>query len=169
MATHPSVGVPTPEAKALPDIVTGIGTVSGVAVGLYLGADGVTADKTHATIPCMGVAGVAVVIDDAVFVDTGDGAVGTELIHTMHYPGTNPAFRNESPSYQATVTSATAGVPGAFVPDYTPIPADLADLVAIAPTAVPATLWTVGQNVVLGDASTAYWSGTAWTVGVAPA
>jgi hypothetical protein len=35
-------------------------------------------------------------------------------------------------------------------------------------TASPATAWTTGQYVVLGDATHAYWSGAAWTAGQAP-
>jgi hypothetical protein len=35
-------------------------------------------------------------------------------------------------------------------------------------TASPATTWTAGQHVVLGDGTRAYWNGTAWTAGVAP-
>jgi hypothetical protein len=34
-------------------------------------------------------------------------------------------------------------------------------------TATPATAWTTGQHVVLGDASKAHWSSTAWVTGQA--
>lgn len=63
-------------------------------------------------------------------------------------------------------TGATAGIPGAFTGG-----TDIKDFAGMGPAVVasPATLWTVGQSVVLQDASDAYWSGTAWTVGVAPA
>ena len=66
-------------------------------------------------------------------------------------------------------TGATAGIPGSFTPAGANLPADLADLIAIAPVASPLTLWTVGQSVVLGDASDAHWNGTAYVTGVAPA
>ena len=34
-------------------------------------------------------------------------------------------------------------------------------------TASPATAWTTGQHVLLGDASKAFWNATAWTAGQA--
>lgn len=60
-------------------------------------------------------------------------------------------------------TTATAGTPGEFDGD---TPADLAAMAGI--TASPATAWTTGQHVILGDASHAYWSGAAWVAGDAP-
>lgn len=62
-------------------------------------------------------------------------------------------------------TGATAGAPGAFTPTGATTPADLAALTGI--TADPATAWTTGQHVVLGDASQAHWNGTAWAAGAA--
>lgn len=59
-------------------------------------------------------------------------------------------------------TEATAGTPGSFDGD---TPADLAAMAGI--TANPATAWTTGQYVVLGDASNAYWNGTDWVAGIA--
>lgn len=64
-----------------------------------------------------------------------------------------------------TTTAATAGTPGSFTG---PTPANLTALKALGPLG-NTTAWTVGQNVVLGDASTAYWGGAAWVAGVAPA
>ena len=97
MATHESVVGPTGAAKAPADIVTGIGTITGVTADGHLGADGVTADEGVTDRPMMGIVGAAVTIDDATYVDPEDGTVGAgaALNHTLHYPGTNPAFRNE--------------------------------------------------------------------------
>lgn len=64
-------------------------------------------------------------------------------------------------------TSATAGAPGTFAPEGAEAPADLAALGTV--TADPTTAWTEGQHVVLGDASEAYWDGSAWAAGQAPA
>lgn len=64
-------------------------------------------------------------------------------------------------------TGATAGSPGSFTPSGATAPADLAGLNAI--TADPMTPWTEGQHVVLGDSSQAYWDGTTWLAGSAPA
>lgn len=62
-------------------------------------------------------------------------------------------------------TGATAGIPGAFTPGGATTPANLAALAGV--TASPATAWTTGQYVALGDASHAYWDGDSWNVGEA--
>jgi HK97 family phage major capsid protein len=69
---------------------------------------------------------------------------------------------------QGTVTAATgatAGSPGTFTPAGAASPPNLAAMTGIAAT--PATAWTTGQYVILGDASNAYWNGTAWVAGQA--
>ncbi|MFI0985023.1 hypothetical protein ACH4SZ_06945 [Streptomyces exfoliatus] len=62
-------------------------------------------------------------------------------------------------------TGATAGTPGSF----TPAGADASDGLAALSSVIasPTTAWTAGQRVVLGDATTAYWNGTAWVAGQA--
>ncbi len=99
MATHESVVVLTGAAAPQTAIVTAIGTVTGVTVDGHLGADGVTADEGVVDRPMMGIAGAAVTIDDATYVDPEDGTVGAgaALNHTLHYPGTNPAYDTEAP------------------------------------------------------------------------
>jgi hypothetical protein len=72
------------------------------------------------------------------------------------------------------ITGVAAGTPGNFIPLNANPPKDLAALsadpaVGIGGTAVPTAAWTPGQFVELGDKSDAYWSGTAWMAGVAPA
>jgi hypothetical protein len=62
-------------------------------------------------------------------------------------------------------TGATAGVPGYFTPLGCTTPATLAALTGI--TASPATAWTTGQYVILGNLTGAHWTGTAWADGVA--
>ena len=64
-------------------------------------------------------------------------------------------------------TGATAGAPGSFTPGGSTPPANFAEMAGII--ADPLTLWTVGQHVVLGDATNAYWDSAAWAVGIAPA
>lgn len=66
-------------------------------------------------------------------------------------------------------TGATAGIPGTWTPANAAPPHNLADLTDGDPviTASPATAWTAGQYVNLGDNSKAHWSGTAWVVGPA--
>lgn len=62
-------------------------------------------------------------------------------------------------------TGANAGSPGTWTPSGSTVPADLAAMASV--TAVPATAWTTGQHMVLGDASQASWNGAAWVVGPA--
>lgn len=62
-------------------------------------------------------------------------------------------------------TGATAGTPGTFTPSGATAPANLAALSGI--TASPATAWIATQYVVLGDASQAHWTGSAWAAGAA--
>src|SRR5262245_51060350 len=61
-------------------------------------------------------------------------------------------------------TGATAGLPGSFTPAGATPPYALANLTGI--TASPATNWTVGQHVELGNGTDANWNGTAWVAGV---
>ena len=65
----------------------------------------------------------------------------------------------------ATGATAVSAGPGGFTPAGAMAPANLAAMTGI--TAVPATAWTTGQHVLLGDGSTAHWNGTTWVVGVA--
>jgi hypothetical protein len=67
-------------------------------------------------------------------------------------------------------TGATAGTPGTWTPAGSVPPANLAALTTAAPAIVasPATAWTTGQYVLLGDASHAHWNATAWVTGDAP-
>lgn len=64
-------------------------------------------------------------------------------------------------------TGATAGAPGAFTPAGANLPDTLADLQASSIVASPATAWTAGQYVVLGDSSHAHWDGDSWEAGAA--
>lgn len=70
----------------------------------------------------------------------------------------------------ALATGATAGLPGTWTPALSSVPATLTALQTAVPAVVasPATLWTTGQHVILGNAAHAHWSGTAWVTGNAP-
>lgn len=80
--------------------------------------------------------------------------------------GTWAAAASWSVPGQVTATGATAGLPGTFTPAGATPPFALANLTGI--TASPATNWTVGQHVELGNGSDAHWNGTAWVAGVHP-
>lgn len=62
--------------------------------------------------------------------------------------------------------AATAGIPGSF-DDGGVRPYDLAALRLAAVTASPATAWTSGQYVILGDGSRAHWDSNSWEAGAA--
>jgi hypothetical protein len=65
-------------------------------------------------------------------------------------------------------TGVTPGAPGSFTPVGAELPESIGGLRfrgALGETAA----WTVGQYVVLDDASHAYWDGDSWEVGEAPA
>lgn len=59
-----------------------------------------------------------------------------------------------------------ATTPATLAPANSYPPADLADA-ATGFAATPATAWTAGDYVTLGDGSQAHWDGTAWVAGVA--
>ena len=72
------------------------------------------------------------------------------------------------------ITGVTAGTPGSYVPAAATPPTSLVALkghavIGDSGTAKPGAAWTVGQSIVLGDSSSAYWNGTAWAEGTAPA
>lgn len=75
---------------------------------------------------------------------------------------TQGGWSNNGPA----VTGATAGTPGSFTPAGADSPDKLAELTGV--TASPATAWTTGQYVLLGDGTFAHWSGTAWVAGKKP-
>lgn len=61
-------------------------------------------------------------------------------------------------------TGAAAGIPGSFTPAGATPPSNLAAMTGI--TASPATAWTTGQHVEMGNGSDCYWNGTAWVAGI---
>ena len=67
---------------------------------------------------------------------------------------------------QIVATGATAGLPGTFTPAGATPPANIAAMVGIV--ASPATNWTVGQHVEMGNGLDCNWNGTAWVAGVHP-
>jgi len=71
------------------------------------------------------------------------------------------------------IAGVTAGAPGSFTPSRATIPESLAALIAdptvgVGGTAAPVNPWSLGQYVLLGDASHAHWNGSTWIVGDAP-
>lgn len=68
-----------------------------------------------------------------------------------------------APAPPVAATGATAGTPGTYSPSGATPPANLAAM--SGKTATPSTAWTTGQYIVLGDASHAHWSGSAWASG----
>src|SRR5262245_16623193 len=82
-----------------------------------------------------------------------DPVLGETLFgNAMVYP---TAWSSQLPA----ATGATAGIPGTWTPAGSRPPATFAAITGLV--ASPATTWTTGQYVVLGDASLAHWNGTA--------
>lgn len=67
---------------------------------------------------------------------------------------------------QIVATGATAGLPGSFTPAGATPPASLAAMTGIV--ASPATNWTIGQHVEMGNGQDVNWNGTAWVAGIHP-
>ena len=113
----------------------------------------------------VGISGLCNVLSWTGPVSTVDGVItGTcEIRATSRNVGTFDATGVLVPAVAA--TGATAGTPGTFTPTGAVKPANLAGLAGV--TASPATAWTVGQSVILGDGSAAHWSSTAWVAGAA--
>jgi len=67
-------------------------------------------------------------------------------------------------------TGAIAGNPGTWYPTGSGVPGNLGAMGPVQPVTalgVPALgTWTTGQHMVLGDASTCNWNGTAWVTGI---
>ena len=92
---------------------------------------------------------------------SADGGISSREPAPTPIDTTQPGWSNNGPG----ATGATAGTPGAYTPAGADSPDALTELTGVV--ASPATAWTTGQYVVLGDASFAHWSGTAWVAGKA--
>lgn len=90
-----------------------------------------------------------------------DGGISTRETPAPPIDMSQGGFSNNGPA----ATGATAGTPGAFTPAGCDSPDKLAELVGV--TASPATAWTTGQYVLLGDGTFAHWVGAAWAAGKA--
>lgn len=96
--------------------------------------------------------------------NVGNAASGSYATFTASLPlkGKYTIIDPAGDPIEVVATTATAGVPGYFGPTGATPPADLAALQASAITASPSTAWNAAEYVILGDASRATWSGTAW-------
>ncbi|MFJ6893590.1 hypothetical protein [Streptomyces hokutonensis] len=102
--------------------------------------------------------------DDVSFGDT-ESLAGLPIgVKPMAF-GSNTYTYAITPLGGSVATGATAGTPGTFTPADSVAPANLAAMASVIAT--PSSAWTTGQNVVLGDASTAHWDGDSWETGAA--
>lgn len=90
-----------------------------------------------------------------------EGSTEHEPYQLVFDPATFPAAGGGT----VNATGATAGTPGTFTPSGATPPANLAAMGSVV--ANPATAWTTGQHVILGDASHAFWDSDSWEVGEA--
>lgn len=88
-----------------------------------------------------------------------DGGISTRETPAPGVDMRQPGWSNHGP----VATGATAGTPGSFTPANSDTPNALSLMTGV--TASPATAWTTGQYVVLGDGSFANWTGSAWAAG----
>jgi hypothetical protein len=91
-----------------------------------------------------------------------DAGITSREVPPVPVDMTQGGWSNNGPA----ATGATAGTPGTFTPAGCDSPDKLAELAGV--TASPATAWTTGQYVLLGDGTFAYWSGTGWVAGKKP-
>lgn len=90
-------------------------------------------------------------------------------LHVQYTTVAPPAAGCSCSASGPAATGATAGIPATITPADSYPPETFAILTSTQPlTATPATAWTTGQYVLLGDGSKAYWNATAWVVGTAP-
>jgi hypothetical protein len=102
--------------------------------------------------------------DDVSFGDT-ESLAGLPIgVKPMAF-GSNTYTYAITPLGGSVATGATAGTPGSFTPTDSVAPANLAAMASVIAT--PSSAWTAGQNVILGDASTAHWDGDSWESGAA--
>ena len=91
----------------------------------------------------------------------------TALTHGVIGPPDECGVINTVAPDAAPPTGVALGAPGAFLPSGAGLPANLAALIALGALGQTAA-WTEGQYVVLGDESSAHWSGDEWVAGPAP-
>lgn len=110
--------------------------------------------------------------DDMSLSDT-ESLAGLPLgVTPMPYEGNNWTYAVTPLTAMASAplaTGASAGSPGSFTPIENSIPENFDELTSSEVVADPATAWSAGSYVVLGDSTLAYWDGSAWQVGTSPA
>jgi hypothetical protein len=100
----------------------------------------------------------------------GQAYIGADIDCSMSAPRVSADFTAAAQWTVPGQVLATGAGPGTGNGTYTPAgatpPQNLAALAGV--TATPATAWTTGQRIVLGDGSLAHWNGTAWVAGAKP-
>lgn len=91
----------------------------------------------------------------------------TDHLHVQYTTVAPPAPGCACTTFGTAAATVTAGAPGAYPLNAYP-PANLVAARTGPFVASPATAWTVGQYIVLGDGTEAYWDGTSWEPGRAP-
>lgn len=101
------------------------------------------------------------------YVWQGPAYMDASIDCSMNAPKVTGSFKASGDWAVPGEVTATGAGPGTGLGNFTPAgampPANFAALTGV--TASPATAWTSGQYILLGDGSKANWSGTAWAVG----
>jgi hypothetical protein len=99
--------------------------------------------------------------------------MGADIDCSLSAPKVSAEFKAAASWSVPGMIVATGAGPGTGTGSFTPAgataPNNLADLSDASPvTANPATAWTTGQRIQLGDGTLAHWNGTAWVAGAKP-
>lgn len=107
---------------------------------------------------------------ESAFFWQGLAYMGADIDCSLNAPKVSAEFKAGGAWSVPGMVLATGAGPGTGNGTFTPAnatpPANLAALATV--TASPATNWTAGQFIQLGDGTRAYWNGTAWVVGTHP-
>ena len=105
---------------------------------------------------------------ESAFFWQGPAYMGADIDCSLEAPKVTGEFKAAGPWTAPGMVLATGAGPGTGNGSFTPAgatpPANFAALTGV--TASPATNWTTGQFIQLGDGTRANWNGTAWVVGV---
>jgi hypothetical protein len=109
-------------------------------------------------------------INESAFFFQGKAYMSASIDCSLEAPKVTGVWKAAGPWSVPGQVLATGAGPGTGNGTFTPAnatpPANFAALSTV--TASPATNWTAGQFIQLGDGSKAYWNGTAWVVGTHP-
>lgn len=150
--------------------VPGLLDMSGDLEGVYDSAELSLLAAARATTP--GQLKLVINSSEPGFFFKGPAYIDISIDASLEAPKVSGSWKAAGAWTTPGMVAATGASPGTGMGTYTPAgaapPANLAALQAGGITASPATAWTTGQFIVLGDGSLAHWTGSAWAAGAKP-